>query len=195
MKRDPAARIPRLGRENRTKAQQKVIDVFSLPGQLDVDDNHVLNTFARHPDLAEPFLIFNRHLLKSSTMPVRLRQIAIMRVAWIRKSRYVWASHLRTSLRAGLVAEDFEPIAMGGSALHWNSEEQSVLRATDQLVETSDLDDDTWQALASFLDHQQLLDFLFTVGNYLQLSLVCNAIRIEREKELQDLADRLGSPA
>jgi 4-carboxymuconolactone decarboxylase len=194
MNKEPTPRIPRLGKENRTAAQQKVIDVFSLPGQLNVDDNHVLNTLARHPDLAHPFLTFNRHLLKSSTLPVRLRQIAIMRVAWIRKSRYVWASHLRTSLRAGLLEGDFEPIAIGETAMHWNSEEKSVLRATDQLVECSDLDDESWQALSRFLDTQQLLDFLFTVGNYIQLSLVCNAIRIEREEELQQLADRLGSP-
>jgi 4-carboxymuconolactone decarboxylase len=192
--RDPAARIPRLKHQNRTVAQQRVIDVFSLPGQLNVDDNHVLNTLAQHPDLAEPFLIFNRHLLKTSTLPVRLRQIAIMRVAWMCKSTYVWASHLRTSLRAGLVGEDFEPISVGLTHSHWNSEEKAVLHATEQLVETANLDDAAWHALANFLDQQQLLDFLFTVGNYLLLSLVCNATRIEREEELQELAERYGSP-
>ncbi len=194
MNRDPAARIPRLQPEDRTAAQQKVIDVFALPGQLNVEQNHVLNTFAHHPELAEPFLIFNRHLLKTSTLPVRLRQIAILRVAWIRKSSYVWSSHLRTSLRAGLEEADFTPVGIGESSPHWNSEEKTVLHATDQLVDSSDLDDETWQALGRFLDYQQLLDFLFTVGTYVQLALVCNAIRIEREDELQDLAERLGSP-
>lgn len=194
IKKDPPARIPQLKKEHRTQAAQAVIDVFSLPGQLNVDSNYVLNTLAQHPVLAQPFLTFNLHLLKTSTLSVRLRQIAIMRVAWLKQSRYVWSSHLRTSLRAGLSDADFEPVKEGEKSSHWNHQERVVLHATDQLIEASDIDDPTWQALSEFFDHQQSLDFLFTVGNYIQLALVCNATRIEREDDLLALAERYGAP-
>lgn len=194
IQKDPAARIPCLSREERSEAAQHVIDIFSLSSNLDVDDNHVLNTFAHHPALAEPFLNYNYYLLRSSTLPARLRQIAIMRVAWLRKSRYVWSSHLRTSLRAGLEAQDFEPIKDGPHAAYWNDQEKAVLHATDELVTTSNIENDSWQALSETLDRQQLLDFLFTVGTYLQISLVTNAIRIEREDDLLQLAERFGAP-
>lgn len=194
IQKDPAARIPCLSREERSEAAQNVIDIFSLSSNLDVDDNHVLNTFAHHPALAEPFLNYNYYLLRSSTLPARLRQIAIMRVAWLRKSRYVWSSHLRTSLRAGLEAQDFEPIKEGPDAAYWNDQEKFVLYATDELVTTSNIENHSWQALSEMLDRQQLLDFLFTVGTYLQISLVTNAIRIEREDDLLQLAERFGAP-
>lgn len=171
------------------------MDALSFPGQLNIDNNPVLNTFARHPQLTQPFLVFNRHLLTSSTLPVRLRQIAILRIAWLKQGRYVWSSHLRTSLRAGLSSEDFEPVKIGESSQHWNDQEKIVLRATNQLAENADIDDVTWQALSAFFSEQQLMDFLFTVGTYLQLAMICNAMRIEREDELLQLAEQYGAPS
>ena len=62
-------------------------------------DHYVLTTFAQYPELTRPFLSFNRHLLYASSLPVRERQIAILRVAWTRRARYMWASHMRLSLQ------------------------------------------------------------------------------------------------
>jgi len=123
-----------------------------------------------------------------------LRQIAIMRVAWIKKARYVWSSHLRTSLRNGLSGEEFEPVKVGETSPYWSHEERIILRATDQAMENSDVDDATWQKLTAFLDERQVMDFLFTVGAYALLGMVCNSLRIEREDALLELAEKYGAP-
>ena len=192
--RDPAARIPRIEPEQKTDDMREIIGLFAGPGRINVDENYVLNTFVHHPDLARHFLLFNRYLLMSSTLPVRLRQIAIMRVAWVKKARYVWSSHLRTSLRNGLSGEEFEPVKTGETSPYWNNEERIILRATDQAMENSDLDDATWQALMIFLDQRQVMDFLFTIGAYALLGMVCNSLRIEREDALLELAEKYGAP-
>jgi len=192
---DPPARIPRITGEERTEAVWELIAMFSGPDRLNVDENHVLNTLGQHPELAKPFLTFNRYLLMSSTLPVRLRQITILRVGWIKKARYIWSSHLRTSLRNGLSGADFEPVKAGPDSPYWNEQERAVLRATDKLVEVADLDDESWNALSAFLGRCQLMDFLFTVGTYVQLAMVLNAIRVEREPELLCLAEQYGAPA
>ena len=106
----------------------------------------------------------------------------------------MWSSHLRTSLRNGLSGDEFEPVKVGPGSPHWNEQERAVLAATDQLVATSDLDDDNWKRLSAFLDRRQIMDFLFTVGTYVQLAMVLNAIRIDREPELLRLAEQYGAP-
>lgn len=193
-KRDPQARISQVPGDQRTDEMRDIISMFAGPGRLNVDNNYVLTTFVQHPELARSYLSFNRYLLMSSTLPVRLRQIAIMRVAWQKKGRYVWASHLRTSLRNGLSGDDFPPIKDGANSPWWNNQEKQILRATDQLMESTDLDDATWSRLSEFLETKQILDFLFTVGAYSLLALVCNAIRIEREPELLELVEIYGEP-
>lgn len=195
IKKDPAARIVRVRPESKTDEMREIISLFAGPGRINVDENHVLNTFVHHPDLARHFLTFNRYLLMSSTLPVRLRQIAIMRVAWVKNARYVWSSHLRTSLRNGLTGEEFEPVKQGENSPYWNNEERVIVRATDQAMHDSDVDDATWQALAAFLDQRQILDFLFTVGAYALLGMVCSSLRIEREEALLELAEQYGAPS
>jgi len=194
MDKDEPARIPRLAREQRSAAVLEIIDMYSGPGRLNVDDNHVLNTLGQYPELAKAFLGFNRHILMASTLPVRLRQLAIMRVCWVKRARYMWSSHLRTSLRNGFDGTEFEPLKIGASAPVWSREERLIIDATECLVETSTLDDATWEALRSFLDTRQILDFLFTVGCYVNLAIVLNTLRVEREDPLLELAERYGAP-
>lgn len=191
---DPAARIPPISSDERTEAVWELIELFSGPGRLNVNENPVLNTLGQHPDLAKPFLAFNRYLLQSSTLPVRLRQIAILRVCWIKKARYMWSSHLRTSLRNGFNGEEFEPVKVGQDSPYWNREERIVISVTDKLMANADLDDASWDSLTGFLDRRQIMDLLFTIGTYVQLSMVLNAIRVAREPELLELAKRYGSP-
>jgi 4-carboxymuconolactone decarboxylase len=193
-----SSRLPRVPQITRAEWTDAVRDVFGvLEGRAareNGSENHVIKTFAQHPALAVPFLRFNRHLLNDSTMPVRLRQLAILRVAWTRRAEYMWASHMRFSLSLGLSPEDFAAVKSGPDDPRWSEAERSVLRAVEQLRDASDLDDAAWDALARHLDRRQIMDFLFTVGAYLLLALAFNAMRIELEPELQALARRYGSP-
>jgi len=192
---DPTQRIPRITEADRTDEVRALFDAMAGVGTANIDHNHVLMTFAQHPLLTQPFLQFNRHLLTTSLVPVRLRQIAILRVAGMRRATYMWASHLRTSLRLGLTPEDFDAVKQGAFAAHWSEAECAVLSATDQLCERSDLDDEHWNTLATHLDRRQIMDLLFTVGTYVMLALAFNAMRIQREPELEALALQHGSPA
>lgn len=186
----PSPRIAEIDDDVRSRdAVREVLAIFEAGAH-----NPVVKTFARHPPLATPFLTFNRYLLRGSSLPVRLRQIAILQVAWTRKARYMWASHLRTSLRLGLVPEDFAAIQHGLDAPHWSPAERTILATVDELRDHATLRDQSWAALRVVLDEPQAMDFLFTVGTYLSLAMVFNTLRIAREPELLELAQRYGSP-
>jgi 4-carboxymuconolactone decarboxylase len=189
------ARVPQITRAEWTDAARDVFAV--LEGRRaweNGSENPVIKTFAQHPALTVPFLVFNRHLLRTSTVPVRLRQLAILRVAWTRRAEYMWASHMNLSLSLGLSPADFEAVKIGPEAPRWSEPERAVLRAVEQLRDQSDLDDAAWNALAAHFDRHQMMDFLFTVGAYVLLALAFNAMRIELAPELEELARRYGSP-
>lgn len=186
----PPARIAAIGDDVRDSAAvREVLAIFEAGAH-----NPVVETFARHPPLALPFLRFNRYLLRGSSVPVRLRQIAILRVAWTKQARYMWASHLRTSLRLGLAPADFAAVGAGPASPHWSDVERLILAVVDELRDTAELRDECWAALRAQFDEPQIIDFLFTVGTYLSLAMVFNTLRIEREPELLELARRFGSP-
>lgn len=191
---DPAARIAPITPAEQTDEIRAMFSVMAGVGKDKAEDSPVLKTFARHPKLTHPFLQFNRHLLFTSTLPDRVRQIAILRVAWLRQSRFLWASHLRHSLIFGFTEADFDAVKVGSASPHWSEAERVFVDATDQFVIHSDLDDKGWDALASHLSQQQVMDMIFTIGAYMLLATAFNAMRIERDAGHIELAARYGSP-
>jgi len=191
---DPAPRVPQITEAERTDEVRAMIAAIAGAGTANVDNHYVLKTFAQHPALTHPFLDFNLHLLTTSTLPVRLRQIAILRVAWEKRVRYMWASHIRMSLSLGLTGADIEAVKSGAASPHWSDFERVIIRVTDQSLAQSDLDDELWDAVSTGFNRQQIMDLLFTIGAYVLLALVFNATRIQREPELIELAEIYGSP-
>jgi 4-carboxymuconolactone decarboxylase len=191
---DPPARLPQLKQDEFTDEVRAFLSRWSGGIFRNVDVNPPLLTFAHHPQLAGVFSQFNIHLLSSSTLPVKQRQIAIMRTAWICKATYMWSSHLRTSIRCGLQPDMYRPIQVGASDPYFTEFERTIIRATEELVNDKRVGDTNWQALRAEWNNQQLLDFLFTVGCYVAVAGVMRSTGVEREPELLELAAQYGAP-
>jgi 4-carboxymuconolactone decarboxylase len=192
---DPPARMPPLTLETCTAEASDMFERWRSGPFRNSDHNPVLWTFAHNPQLADLFSALNIHLLSTGSLPVRLRQIAIMRTAWVCKARYMWSSHLRTSLRRGIEPELFAPLQVGASDPYFTGFERTVIRATEDLIRDRLVSDIHWQALALQWNNSQLLDFLFTVGTYVLLAGVMRSTGVEREPELLELAEKYGAPA
>lgn len=194
MQPDPPARLPQLTAEEFTEDTDAFFAQWSDGFFQNANGNPVLLTFAHHPALANAFSPLNIHLLTNNSLPVRERQIAIMRTAWVCKCTYMWSSHLRTSQRCGLSPDMFEPIKRGAEDQYFSDFERTVIEATDNLVHDKHVSDENWQALASSWNKKQLLDFMFTVGCYVMVAGVMNSAGVERKPELLELAAEYGAP-
>jgi len=191
---DPPARLPQVRTEDLTDDMRAFLAKWAGGIFQNADSNPVLLTFAHHPQLADLFSQLNIHLLSTTTLPVKQRQIAIMRTAWLCNATYMWSSHLRTSVRSGLSPEMFEPIKAGAGDPWFTAFERTVVTATDELVNDKKLSEATWQALMAEWNPQQMLDFLFTVGAYVTVAGVMNSAGVERKPELLELAEKYGAP-
>jgi 4-carboxymuconolactone decarboxylase len=148
-------------------------DALALP--------NAISTFLHHPALAGPWLAYNNVLLWNGTLDARLRELVVLRVAWLTRSRYEWAQHVRLSARFGIGAGDVDAIAAGTAADGWSEVERAAVDAADQLVAEHRVDDATWSRLAEHLDERQLVELLFVVGTYSALAMVFNATGVELE--------------
>lgn len=192
---DPPARISPLTQDRFDDDVRKFLARWTGGSfSMDPKDNPPLLTFAHHPRLAELFSRLNIHLLTTSTVPLKQRQIAIMRTCWRCKAVYMWSSHLRTSVQFGLSPEMYRPIQVGADDPYFTGFERTIIRATDELVDDRKVGDASWDALRAEWNEQQMLDFLFTVGCYVMTAGVMRSLGIEREPELLELAARYGAP-
>src|ERR1700757_546536 len=107
---DPPPRMAPARPEDFTEETRAFLAKWSGGFFKDADKHPVLLTFAHHPKLADLFSQLNIHLLTSNTLPVKQRQIAIMRLAWLTGGLFMWSTHLNTSVACGLEPDMFEPI-------------------------------------------------------------------------------------
>ena len=141
----------------------------------------VVAFFAHHPDLAKAFLSWNRYVnSRRSTLPRPVREIAILRVAWRRRSRYEWAQHLRIARRAGVDEGTIATIRSGERA----GFPGLVIAAVDEITDGSAVSDSTYASLAAELSERQLIDLVFLIGTYSLLSAAFNTFRVELDPGL-----------
>ncbi len=159
---------------------------YALKGMLPRDRQNpegagtALSTLVRHPDLTKAYLGFNVYLLFRSTLPARLREVAVLRVAHRRACAYEWEHHVEMAKAEGLTDADVEAIRRGEA----NDEvDRLVVTATDELEDTSNLTDETWAALGEHLNDRQRMDFVFTVGSYGMLAMAFNTFGVQLENE------------
>jgi hypothetical protein len=61
--------------------------------------------------------------------------------------------------------------------------DRTVLAAVDELLDKFELSDPLWSALAARLDTRQRMDFVFTVGCYVTVSMALKTFGVELEQE------------
>jgi alkylhydroperoxidase family enzyme len=95
---------------------------------------NVFRVLLHHPPVADIFARLVNAVVLDGTLDPRLREMAIMRAAWLCGSTYEWASHYGVSRRVGMSDDDIVAIRAGPSAPGFASNEQAVLRLVDEIV-------------------------------------------------------------
>lgn len=145
---------------------------------------NLLGTLALYPALTKAFLTFNGHILYSSTLPARQRELLILRVASVRQCEYEWAQHVILAENAGFQREEIARIAEGPDAPGWTLVECSLLKAVDELLADAEVSSATWSVLAREFDDQQLMDLVFTVGTYEMVAFALRSFAVEPDADL-----------
>ncbi len=146
--------------------------------------DNVFTTFARHPDLFKNFIVFGSYILTGSTLPARDREIAILRIGWLCRSAYEWGQHDRIARRCGLSEEEIKRIIIGAEADGWSALESALIRAVDELHQDAFISDPTWALLSGHYDTKQLMDLVFTVGQYNMVSMALNTFGVQLDERL-----------
>jgi hypothetical protein len=71
----------------------------------------------------------------------------------------------------------------------WSKHEKLILRAVDELHDNNVISDTTWAGLAKTYNDQQMLDLIFTVGQYHLVSMMLNSCGVELDEGVPNALD------
>ena len=140
-------------------------------------DLNIFRVMMNHPKLTRRWTVFAGHVLQKQTLPLRERELLILRIGWLNQSEYEWAQHVEIATRGGITAAEIERVKQGPGA-GWNAHEAALLQAADDLFENSVISDPTWAALAAKFSTEEMMDVVFTVGQYNLVSWALNSFGV-----------------
>ena len=160
------------------------ITAKEIMGRFQGEPFNIFKTMANHSELFKRWLVFANHILGKSTLPERERELVILRIGYLCKSGYEWGQHVLIARRAKISDEEIRNIKTGPAAKGWSEVDRLLLSATDELHADAHVSDATWQGLAKHFNTQQLMDIVFTVGQYNLVSMALNSFGVQADPGL-----------
>jgi alkylhydroperoxidase family enzyme len=120
---------------------------------------------------------------KASPLPLRIREIIILRVTANRNCEYEWGVHV-TIFAAAARLTPAQVAASRAPAIDpalWSEAEAGLLAALDQLCSTGRLDDRVQDRFEADWTLEQQLEILALAGTYHTISFVANVARLPGE--------------
>jgi 4-carboxymuconolactone decarboxylase len=168
-------RIPALEADQWNEKAREIMQPLVESGR----DYNVFRTLANHPDLARRWMVFANHVLAKSTLPERDRELVILRIGHLCRADYEWDKHADISRYLGMSEAEIESSKTGPGAQGLTDMDRLLLQATDDLHTDAHIADDTWQGLSKLYSTEQMMDLVFTVGQYNMVSMALNSFGVQ----------------
>ncbi len=133
------------------------------------------------PMLLEGWINFAWSLRQDAESDRGLRELAILRVAQLTVSDYVWRSHWRQALQAGVDQPKLEALDHWSDSDLYTATERAVLRMTDELIADATISDQTWAAVAAVANDRQAVELVMTVAWYSCAARIASGLAIPLE--------------
>lgn len=148
---------------------------------------NIFATLAHHPKLLKRWMVFAAHVMSKNTLPPRDRELAILRVGVLCAAPYEFGQHVVIARACDIDEAEIDQVRHGPDHPAWSPFDAAVVRAADELHQHSRILDDTWELLATRYSTEQLLDLVFTIGQYHLVSFALNTCGVELDEGIDDL--------
>jgi alkylhydroperoxidase family enzyme len=129
---------------------------------------------AEHPALARFFESFVDTFLRNGRLDARLRELAILRVAWRCAQPYEWAQHYRLARKLGVSDADVLGTRAGAAHPGFGEVERCLLAAVDEIVDAGRLSGAGFDRCTRALGGELALavEFLDLVAGYRMMATI-----------------------
>ena len=170
-------RIPPLAPEDFTAEQAELVG----------DWTHLIfsRVIVRHPELYRIFVPYIEQLIAGSSLPPRDREVLLLRALGMSGTEtYETHHHVMIARNAGMDEADIQAAIRGGAQpSEWD---ETLVRATEELVHNQRIGDETWAALAERYSERQLMEVVFLVGCYNTMAMLTQSFGMELEGAPED---------
>jgi len=134
-----------------------------------------------HPGMGRRFVQYFTELMFKHRVDPRLRELAILRIAWVTGSVYEWTQHWHVAVGLGLSPDDLLGVRDPDSHPGYDDLDRAVLAAVDDVVVAGSVSPPTWERLAAHLDEAQLVEVVMFVCGWRMVASILLSLEVPLE--------------
>jgi AhpD family alkylhydroperoxidase len=131
------------------------------------------------PPVAEAWEVFFTAIRQKTSIPARLRELAILRVAVLNRAAYEFEAHVPHARRAGLGEDTIAALREAREPPHLDELDRAVLDLADAMTRAIEVPEDLYRRLAERFGPKEMVELVATVAAYNMVSRFLVALRIE----------------
>lgn len=166
-------RIPPITEATLTPAQRRVYEKVIAGPRGNVIGP--LRAVLHSPELADRWQSLGEYLRFSCSLPLNLRELAIICAGRYWNSQLEWQVHARVARDAGVGAEIIEAIRTATAPSFTNAGEAAVYRLTRELLHSAHASDEAYDAVRERFGVEGIVDLVALVGYYSMVAMTLNA--------------------
>lgn len=134
------------------------------------------------PDLAEAWFELFNAVRWRTTLPGRLREIVVIRIAHLHDMAYVLRQHVpRLAAAEGLAEDECAALADWEGAGFFDDRERAALACADEMVRRGAVSDAGFEAMRRHFDERGAVELTALIGAYIMHNRVFASLRIDLE--------------
>ncbi len=157
-------------------AEQKTLTNNLLSGERRGMDGP-FNVLLRSPEMGDLAQKFGAQMRFHSSLPDRLKELAIITTGRYWNAQYEWFAHKRLALQAGVSQSTIDAIAQGRRPPSMTADEEIVYNFCAELLNTKQVSDATFNAAKAKLGERGVVDLIGVMGYYHLVSMLLNVDR------------------
>jgi 4-carboxymuconolactone decarboxylase len=172
-------RLPPVTVDNATEQQKQTLQ------NLAARPNNAVRMCLHNPELCRKWWDFTVEVSgRSATarrdaahkISLRDRELLIIYVNVLCHDDYPYGQHVRYGEQEKMSAEEIARIPKGLKAKGWNDKDAALIKAADELHKDYVVSDETWRRLSKYYNAGQLVDIVFTIGQYHLMAMHNNSV-------------------
>jgi alkylhydroperoxidase family enzyme len=122
--------------------------------------------------------------LTSPVVPVRLRELVVLRTAYLMDSPYELGQHRDVARTAGLSGDEINAVTSESDweAADFDTVELALLRLTSELLTTRNVSAEVVDEVRTALGSEATVEVLMVIGRYAGLALMLNALEVDLDE-------------
>ncbi|MBV6272614.1 carboxymuconolactone decarboxylase family protein [Alcaligenaceae bacterium CGII-47] len=142
---------------------------------------HLYQMLLHSAPVAQGWLNHLTGIRQQTVLPGDIREMVIMRIAYLNRAPYEADQHAPIALAQGLSQGQLDALRAGPLDKVFNARDQAVLAYTDAMTLDVQVADDIFAAVKGYFDARELVELTATIATYNMVSRFLEALHIHSD--------------